>query len=82
MLVDASISRADVSKAKPSAARPAIGAHARRPAAVQGGRQAAAAARHTDCKNGAQTSRRRVRGRRRGGGLGAAGAPRREDAPR
>jgi hypothetical protein len=48
MLPDASIARADVSKAKPQhATRPTIGAHARRSAAAQGGRQAAAAARHT-----------------------------------
>jgi hypothetical protein len=37
MLVDTNISRAGVSKAKPQrVARPAIGAHARRPAAAQG----------------------------------------------
>jgi hypothetical protein len=45
MLADASISRAGVSKAKHErVARPAIGAHARRPAGAQGGRQAAMAA--------------------------------------
>jgi hypothetical protein len=36
MLVDPSISRVDVSKTNPSATRPAIGAHARRPVAAQG----------------------------------------------
>jgi hypothetical protein len=48
MLAGASISRAGVSKEKPQrTARPAIEAHARRPVAAQGGRQAAAAAWHT-----------------------------------
>jgi hypothetical protein len=49
MLAGASISRAGASKEKPRrTARPAIEAHARRPVAAQGGRQAAAAAWHID----------------------------------
>jgi hypothetical protein len=82
MLADASISRAGVSKAKPQcAARPAIGADARRPAAAQRGRQVevAAEAWHTgragrlvrSCRyhNRCQGRRRRRRSwRRRAGG--------------
>jgi hypothetical protein len=53
----------------PSAARPAIGAHTRRPAVAQASRQAAAlavAVRHTGCRNGAQPPRRRAGGCRVG----------------
>jgi hypothetical protein len=80
MLADASISRADVSKAKPLAPQPAIGhTHAgRRP---QRGRQAVAstvAARHTNCRR--PLPRRRAGARsppRRGGPVRARSPPRR-----
>jgi hypothetical protein len=80
MLADASISHAGVSKAKPQcAARLAIGAHARRLTAAQGGRQAAAVARHTGRAGRLVRSWIRIEGRRRSwrrGQRGLSPAPR------
>jgi hypothetical protein len=56
----------------PSAARPAIGAHARRPAAAEGAGKRRRWRRRDIPAVGAQSPRSKVGGRRRGGGPGAA----------